>query len=166
MEYVPLDQIHDPTLLSYDTACHRFLAVWKSFGKQGAVSRMKIRSAKPVDTGTVPDDQSMLSTLDSRFKGLETSIQLLATSIQQGKPIPPQGVLPTAEQTCFNVACSKKFVVRRNRQTCKECFDDAKDNRATLTMKGVASSGKDYTGKFFYIVDSADEKDAKRGGGR
>jgi hypothetical protein len=44
MECVPLDQIHDPTLLSYDTAYHRFLAVWKSFGKQGPVSLMKIRS--------------------------------------------------------------------------------------------------------------------------
>ena len=65
---------------------------------------------------------------------------------------------------CLNEECTKRFLVVRNRQAYRDCFEKVKTSRGTIKLGGISSSGKDYTGKSFSIVDSDDPRDEKRGG--
>jgi len=164
---LPKDQF-DPNLISYDSACRRFLAVWRSFGSGESAARVKARLTNARRSSHAgDDDDELLRRYDSRLDAIDKSISVLATSVKsshESKSQAPSLPRNTEDAECLNIDCTKRFLVVRNRQVCRDCFEKVKTTRGTISLAGMSTSGKDYTGKTFSILDSDDPRDEKRGG--
>ena len=122
---LPKDQF-DPNLISYDSACRRFLAVWRSFGSGDSPARVKVRVANARKPTNPDHDDELLRKYDSRLDAIDKPISILATSVrgshdtssQQPNVLRKKYIASDQEDAeCLNEECTKRFTVVRNRQS-------------------------------------------------
>ena len=110
---IPIEKLHDPNLISFDSVCQRAIAKWRSFGGSSSrANRLKIRSA--ITRGVEFEDTELVhgsfpKEWASRFDSFDQSVkavQVLAASLSNNPlKTPPTGNTGKTPATDKNREC-------------------------------------------------------------